>query len=360
PVEGGINRVLIRSTTQAGQISLKATSPGLTAGALTFTSVPVRVEDGLSRVMPDDGLDPMFYRGPTPEGASFVPSRKAIEIVTTEAGSNSAESRLSYDDNERSGWTNDGALETAWVTYVLAKESLVDELDLKMNNFRRRKYPIQVLVDGHEVFRGTTDHSLGYVRLPLKARKGKKVTIRLLPDEVAQQELTIGEEVSGKQLEDGLGSGDAQAKGSLSIIEAEIYEVIDSVPQRFVFGGDRAGYTTVDTSTHYSETQPFGYDFNTTPNGGEPFYFSVAAAEGNYRVTAEVTATGEGAVFTIKSESRRLAFLQDQLAAGETVTKDFIVNIKDRRISGGGTVKLKPREYDKLDWDDKLTIEFNG
>src|SRR5690606_31792835 len=111
PVEGGINRVLIRSTTQAGQISLKATSPGLTAGALTFTSVPVRVEDGLSRVMPDDGLDPMFYRGPTPEGASSVPSRKAIEIATTEAGSNSAESRLSYDDNERSGWTNDGALE---------------------------------------------------------------------------------------------------------------------------------------------------------------------------------------------------------------------------------------------------------
>ena len=224
PVEGGINRVLIRSTTQAGEISLKATSPGLADQMISFASVPVAVEGGLSRVMPDDGLEPTFYRGPPPEGASFVPSRKAIEIVAAEAGSDGAEAQLSYDDNERSGWTNDGSLHTAWITYTLAEESLVEELDLKVNNFRRRRYPIQVLVDGHEVFRGTTDHSLGYVRLPLKATKGTAVTIRLLSDEVAQQALSIGEEVSGKQLEDGLRQGNAQAKGTLSIIEAEIYE----------------------------------------------------------------------------------------------------------------------------------------
>jgi len=224
PVEGGINRVLIRSTTEAGEIALKATSPGLAEAAVRFASTPVAVKGGLSRVMPDDGLEPTLYRGPTPEGASFAPSRKALKIVAAEAGSDGAAVSRSYDDNERSGWTNDGSLSTAWITYTLAEESLVEELDLKLNNFRTRRYPIQVLVDGQEVFQGTTDRSLGYVRIPLKPRKGKTVTVKLLPREVAQQELSIGEEVSGKQLEDGLGSSNAQAKGTLSIIEAEIYE----------------------------------------------------------------------------------------------------------------------------------------
>jgi|SRR5690606_12856575 len=145
-----------------------------------------------------------------------------------------------------------------------------------------------------------------------------------------------------------------------SAVQAQ--EAVQTTPviRHFVFGADRPGFTTVSATTRYTAAHPFGYDFNTSSDGNGPFYFSVRATEGNYRITAEVTATGADAVFTIKSESRRLAFLQNQLADGATVKKTFIVNIKDRQIAGGGTVKLKSREYDKLDWDDKLTVEFNG
>ena len=45
--EGGINRVFIRSQTTAGAITLTATSPGLTQGTATVTSVAVPVVNGL-------------------------------------------------------------------------------------------------------------------------------------------------------------------------------------------------------------------------------------------------------------------------------------------------------------------------
>ena len=44
---------------------------------------------------------------------------------------------------------------------------------------------------------------------------------------------------------------------------------------------------------------------------------------------------------------------------GEFITKTFIVNIKSKNIVGGEVVSLKPREFNKLDWDEKLTLEFD-
>src|SRR5690606_29053980 len=80
PVEGGVNRVIIRSTNKAGQIALTATSEGLKTAAIAFKSVPVKVENGLSLDMPADGLTSNLKRGPTPAGASFTPSRKTLKI----------------------------------------------------------------------------------------------------------------------------------------------------------------------------------------------------------------------------------------------------------------------------------------
>src|SRR3546814_20868418 len=76
------------------------------------------------------------------------------------------------------------------------------------------------------------------------------------------------------------------------------------VNQRFVFGDDRSGYTTVGTEVRYKETHPFGYAFNTTPKGAEPFSFSVKAGEGNYRITVEIETADTDALLTPKSESR--------------------------------------------------------
>ena len=49
-------------------------------------------------------------------------------------------------------------------------------------------------------------------------------------------------------------------------------------------------------------------------------------------------------------------------APGKTVTRSFVVNLRMPQIAGDGEVRLKPREKttEWWDWDDKLTLEFNG
>jgi beta-galactosidase len=223
PVEGGVNRVIIRSTTNPGQIVLSASSEGLKPATLAFKSIPVKVNNGLSLNMPYDGLSSNLKRGPTPSGPSFTPSRLALEIASATAGSNADQVAASYDDNELSDWVNDGKISTAWVKYSLANEAVVSEVTLKLNNFRSRSYPIRILVDGVEVFNGVTPKSLGYCTLACKPTKGKTVTIQLASEASAKDDSKIGVEMGGKKLDDGVARNDANAKGTLSIIETEIY-----------------------------------------------------------------------------------------------------------------------------------------
>lgn len=223
PVEGGVNRVIIRSTTNPGQIVLSASSEGLKPATIAFKSTPVKVNNGLSLNMPHDGLGSYLKRGPTPAGPSFTPSRQALEIASATAGSNADQVAASYDDNELSDWVNDGKVSTAWVKYNLAKEAVVNEVTLKLNNFRSRTYPIRILVDGIEVFNGVTPRSLGYCTLVCKPTRGKTVTIQLADEASAKDDSKIGVEMGGKKLDDGVARNDANAKGTLSIIEAEIY-----------------------------------------------------------------------------------------------------------------------------------------
>ena len=64
----------------------------------------------------------------------------------------------------------------------------------------------------------------------------------------------------------------------------------------------------------------------------------------------------------VKSELRRLMLEGVKTAPGKVKTRTFNVNLRTPDISGGGAVKLKPREKTQeiWDWDDKLTLEFNG
>ena len=105
----------------------------------------------------------------------------------------------------------------------MAKETVVNEVTLKLNNFRSRTYPIRILVDGIEVFNGVTPRSLGYCTLVCKPTRGKTVTIQLADEASAKDDSKIGVEMGGKKLDDGVARNDANAKGTLSIIEAEIY-----------------------------------------------------------------------------------------------------------------------------------------
>ncbi|WP_374163705.1 hypothetical protein [Arcticibacter sp. MXS-1] len=145
--------------------------------------------------MPDQGLKPEFRRGPTPLTPSFKPTRRSLEIESASAGANSEKATASYDDNELSAWANDGKLTTAWIRYDLREESVVNEVNLKLNNFRTRTYPLRIKVDNKVVFEGETPKGLGYCNLICKPEKGKTVTIELMGENSGKDDSNIGVEM---------------------------------------------------------------------------------------------------------------------------------------------------------------------
>ncbi|WP_316798156.1 glycoside hydrolase family 2 protein [Pedobacter frigidisoli] len=223
PVEGGVNRVLIRSTIKAGKINLTANTDGLKSSTISLETLPVKVEKGLTLQLPSEGLKPGLVKGPTPAGASYTDSRKSVQITDAEAGANQTKAKLSFDDNELSDWVNDGKIQTAWIKYKLGKESLVNAVSLKLNGFRTKVYPIKILVDGKTVFTGNSKPSLGYFVASFTPTKGSSVTIQLAGSR-KEENTNIGVEVNGKKLDDGIERAETKSNGGLSIIEAEIYE----------------------------------------------------------------------------------------------------------------------------------------
>lgn len=147
---------------------------------------------------------------------------------------------------------------------------------------------------------------------------------------------------------------------------------------KFDFGDGKVakGYTQVLPSDVYSASKGYGFDLGSTViavdrkgkdplksdfiTSDKPFYFSINLPEGNYNITITFGDLNEATTTTVKAESRRLMLENIVTKPGEFITKTFTVNRKDRNINSSQTVKLKDRELSKLDWDDKLTLEFNN
>lgn len=94
----------------------------------------------------------------------------------------------------------------------------------------------------------------------------------------------------------------------------------------------------------------------------QPLYFSIKLPQGNYDVTVSL-GDGQGeSETTIKAELRRLLLQDVRTEPGKLASRTFTVNLRTPRIAGGGEVHLKDREKttEIWDWDDKLTLEFNG
>ena len=218
PVEGGVNRVLVRSTTQPGKITVRARADGVAPAELTIDAQAVRVVDGLAP--PPPALPLFLERGPTPATPSFKVSRRAVPVAAIEAASNGEEAGKTVDDDETTRWTSAPGPGAA-ITYTLARPAELREIELKLAGWRENSYPLRVLVDGEEVFRGVTPKSLGYVTLPLKPRKGSAVRI-VLDGEVDQAGAIKLTEVANQANVD-TGSK-ATPQGALSIVEAEFYE----------------------------------------------------------------------------------------------------------------------------------------
>jgi lysophospholipase L1-like esterase len=122
------------------------------------------------------------------------------------------------------------------------------------------------------------------------------------------------------------------------------------------------------TEAAFTAERGHGFDLGTAPNAaGKPFFFSAAVPEGSYRVTVTLGDATAASDNTIKAESRQLMVEHVTTKPGESVTRSFLVNVRNSRIPppeknapGGSAVVLNERETGLLRWDDKLTLEFNG
>jgi beta-galactosidase len=240
PVECGINRVSVRSTTTPGTITLTATSGTLKPASLSFETRAVAVQDGISPVMPADGLTARLDRGPTPAGESFVMSRTPVKIASATAGANAAQAGNSFDDNETTNWSAGPDLANAWIQYTLERSADVSEITLKMGDFRNRSYPIQITVDGKPAYKGDTPRTLGYVNLSFKPVTGKTVRISVTGSGIDADAFNNLVEVTGNKLPDtaqpspapatgpaaGRGGPGAPNRAALAIVEAEVYEPV--------------------------------------------------------------------------------------------------------------------------------------
>ena len=151
---------------------------------------------------------------------------------------------------------------------------------------------------------------------------------------------------------------------------------------KFNFGPGHAavGYTSVQADEMYSSERGYGFDFGSKPVGvargddgfvttaESPFFFSVKAPEGNYRVTVTLGDTQGESDTTLRSESGHIHFVGVKTAAGKVATRTFYANVRRPQLpppplnAPGGSIvhMLIPGEAEARHWDEKLTIEFNG
>ncbi len=147
---------------------------------------------------------------------------------------------------------------------------------------------------------------------------------------------------------------------------------------RFDFGSEQAnpGWTAVTKKSVYSAEKGFGLipsgEMEAGNNAGlakpnadymsskKPFYFAVDLPEGHYHVLITLGGSAEGSSTTLKAESRRLLFENVKTASGETVRKMVVVDVRYPQMKNQEGIKLKEREVNYLNWDHKLTLEFNG
>ena len=118
----------------------------------------------------------------------------------------------------------------------------------------------------------------------------------------------------------------------------------------------------VTPQTRYTRETRLGYDLLPSPIKGKNMscYFSVQVPDGNYRVVVTLgSRTAEGNT-TVRAESRRLMLENVHTQKGEYKQFAFVINKRTPRINEKESVQIKPREKNKLNWDEKLTFEING
>ena len=228
PVECGVNRVLVRTTPNAGEIQLSAYAEGLKPAYITVESGKLKVESYLPQLT----LKGQMARGETPATPSYTEKARGVKIISAKAGYDTDHASNSFDDNELSEWKNDGKLSTGWVTYKLEKKAVVSDICMKLTGWRLRSYPLEIYAGKQLIWSGETERSLGYIHLtPTKQVKTNEITIRLKgagKDEDAFGGIVeVAEPAAGElDLFKSKSKNSANAKSELRIVEIEFIEKI--------------------------------------------------------------------------------------------------------------------------------------
>ena len=226
PVECGVNRVLVRSTVNAGDINVSAYAEGVKPAYITVNSEKVNSEECLPQLSLKGRLD----RGETPLTPSYTEKAKEVKILSAKAGYESDNASRSFDDNELSEWKNDGRLSTAWIKYRLEKKAIIDDICLKLTGWRLRSYPLEIYAGKTLIWSGETERSLGYIHLkPTKQVKTNEITIRLKgagKDKDAFGGIVEVAEPAAGELDLFKAKNGGETKSELRIVEIEFLENI--------------------------------------------------------------------------------------------------------------------------------------
>ena len=226
PVECGVNRVLVRTTTNAGEICLSAYAEGVKPVYIEVESGEWKVDGGQN--LPQLTLKGHLDKGETPLTPSYTEQARGINIVSAKAGYDSEHAFNSYDDNELSEWKNDGRLSTAWITYKLEKKAVVDDVCLKLTGWRLRSYPLEIYAGKTLIWSGETERSLGYIHLkPTQRVKTNEITLRLKgagKDKDAFGGITEVAQPAAGELDLFKAKNGSDTKSELRIVEIEFLE----------------------------------------------------------------------------------------------------------------------------------------
>ena len=230
PVEAGVCRVMLRSTTSAGNIQLTAQAKGFKASQLSIATTAVPVKDGFYVDANGKAIEAAWQnelpvdlsRGETPATPAYRQTCRDVAVRSVEAGSHPENVMSICDDNEATKWTSDGHLDKAWVSCRLERPAAISKIVLRMDQFRKTSYPIEIsTADGTVVWSGYTDKSLGYCYAHIeKPVKSDTYKIRMLGPATVKEAFGDMTELAAKQNV----STKASKSNRLSIIEIEFIE----------------------------------------------------------------------------------------------------------------------------------------
>ena len=234
-LEAGVIRVMVRSTTKAGDITLTAKAKGYKPASLTAKTVACPTKNGFyvdasGKTIEADwaaALPVCLERGETPATPSYRQHFATIDIKSVEVPVNQEQAHLMFDDNESndkknaSMWKSDGKLENAWVKVTLEKPAAIKRIALRMDGFRRTSYPLQVYANGQKVWEGYTDKTLGDCYIDIaQPVKTDQYEIRMIGPATVKEAFGSMTELAAKKNV----STKASKSNTLSIIEMAFNE----------------------------------------------------------------------------------------------------------------------------------------